>query len=585
MTTKVNTSVDLSNAVDTVKLANPYFVSGSQMEFAPMAKGTSITASSFPSITSISPAVSTDTVSGAQTAVKAAAIAASVLPILAIGGCVAFSAALLTNAFRDRVVKKRLENFLNEFDEIESAIKTKNTKYSRMALEKYPEMKKVGLILQKLTDEFNELKCSISVDKNVLETGIKLCRAREIAENVKACERALAYLKLNKIAELEARSAEIGKVRSEIIENMSAIPLATMEITQLINDAHALKIERIPASEIDKIDIGRLSDIEEKNAAMEQAIGILSIRCVEIIDTQLIDNSIADKIKQVIKIEDICRVPRDHNTSEIEVNVVDRINVLLSELVFIEDCNEYADILKRFDDIKTEPDGDIRQLRYDDFVIFCEEILLKERRRIEPKNDLFEIQKQLECLETPNAMKLASELEKMIPSGGPVDMDSLKLKIISAVKEDSAQWEKDSYIRALIKAFEELGYEADENFEMVLINERKTYIHKPKMKDYHIEIMVSPDKKTVKTEVVREVEPGRLAEESSKNQETRDTEVQSEFSDDYEKVVKSLEKMGIKITEKIHEKPGEVKVQKVCGISDKKKKARRIVEDRLEKKI
>ena len=116
----VNTvTVNVANTVNTVQIANPYFIAGSGVKYAAMAKATAITATTFPNVTSITPAVSCAGMASASSAsITAAAVAASVLPILALGGGVAFTAALLTDAFRNHVEGKRRASFQQELAEI-----------------------------------------------------------------------------------------------------------------------------------------------------------------------------------------------------------------------------------------------------------------------------------------------------------------------------------------------------------------------------------------------------------------------------------------------------------------------------------
>jgi len=570
----VNTvSVNVANTVNTVQIANPYFIAGSGVKYAAMAKATAITATTFPSVTSITPAVSCAGMASASSAsITAAAVAASVLPILALGGGVAFTAALLTDAFRNHVEGKRRASFLQELAEIVSAVKTRSAIYSESEYEKFSEMKETVSKIKQLEHGLSELTASIAGDEDVLTTGVKLGWAREIAENLRNFETELAYLKYKKISELDIRAASIQKFKNEIIEKMSAIAGSAPEAAEIIKAAEKIDLKRIPALQTAGAGAEKLIELTETIAADENMIRAISVNALKLIENSDLDKMLADNFKRALTIDDM---GKRHSEAEPEITVVDKINLLLAELLFIEDNSEYSEVLKKFDGIKIERDAERRLMLYDDFVIFCEGLLIKECLRIRTRGDLFEMKRQLMCLGTPRALELAGEIGSMDPSGGPIDMQAVKVRITSAVEEDSARWESDSCAKALRSAFEELGYETDDDFETILITEKKAYIHKPSMKDYHIQLLANPEKNMLQVEIVRDVESGRQADESSRSQETRDIEVQTEFCGDYEKVVEKLEGRGVEIIEKSRKKPGEIKVKKVVNLSGARRKTQK----------
>ncbi|HNY11770.1 MAG TPA: hypothetical protein PKK26_09300, partial [Candidatus Wallbacteria bacterium] len=498
---------------------------------------------------------------------------------------VAFTAALLTDAFRNHVEGQRRASFKKELAEIRSAVKMRSALYSEAEYEKFAEMKETVSKIKQLENGLSELTASIVGDEDVLTTGVKLGWAREIAENLRNFETELAYLKYKKIAELDIRIASIQKIKNEIIETMTPIVGESLEAAEIIKAAEKINLKQISTLKMIGIGPESLIKLDDLISSAENMIKAMSAKTVELIECQALDEILTAELKKSLTIDDIGTGNGKSAELEQEMNAVDKVNMLLAELLFIEDSCEYPEVLKKLDEIKAEKYRDLRLTLYDDLVIFCEGLLTNERCRVRTRDDLFEMKRQLACLGTPKAMELAGEIGSMAPSGGPIDMQAVKVRITAAVEEDSARWESDSCAKALRSAFEELGYETDDDFETILITEKKAYIHKPSMKDYHIQLLANPEKNMLQVEIVRDVETDRQAVESSRSQETRDIEVQTEFCGDYEKVVEKLEGRGVEIIEKSRKKPGEIKVKKVVNLSGARRKTQTKIDAGLERKV
>jgi len=453
-----------------------------------------------------------------------------------------------------------------------------------MESEKLPEMKDSTAKVRALEAELALLVKSVSENEDILATGGKLCRAREIVETVKKHESELAYLKYKKIDEAGFRTAAIVKMKNEIAAILSNITGKDPEAAEIIKAINGIRTPDISV-QITNAVAGELIAMDKAIAETENLTRTIYLKALRIIKDRKLDGMLADKFGKALTIDDIASRGPAHIRTKREINVIDKINRLLSELVFLNENSEYSKALKKFDTIKNEEDREQRFMLYDDFVIFCEGLLKAERARIRLANDLGEMKMQLECLGTPKAAAMAKKINALTASSEPIDMNAVKCGIAAAIEEDSALLNSGIYIKTLKNAFEELGYETEADFETILINEKKLYIHKPSMKNYHVQLLSNPEKNMLQIEVVRMVESDKHEEDASRSQDIRDKEVQTEFCADYERAIRSLEEKGVAISEKNRKMPGEIKVKKVIDVSGAGKKAQRKNEPGLEKKI
>ncbi len=540
----------------------------------------SLAVTAFPCFSAMTPAVAAGGVSCASgAAISAAAALASALPVLALGGTIAVTAALLSQSFRESVAAKRRVNFTDEFDSIASSLKIGAADLASVKCAALPEFKEIMSEADRLRDEFKKLGESFAGSSELCEMGELLMRARVIKEQFKECRVEMAYAGYKLIDELSGRAKFLSDGMSEIIEKINKIPMESSFYTELISAAKKIRIPDFSNISMQKPDFNVLSETRVKLNGCEDAIKELNDKVLKAFQTLQMDDLIAafiDKSRVQAQARELRAVARKTNKPA-EVDIIDKINRMLSSLLFIEDNGEYSKILIRFEDIKKESDAERRIMLYDDFVIFCENLLKSERRRGRDKEDLNEMKRQLLCFDSPEVKKAALKIDEVLKSKGPADMPTIRSSIAEAFERDAAYLNSAAYAGVLKNAFAALGYETDEDFETIIINDKKAYIHKPAMKNYHIQLISNPDKNILQAEVVREVESESQAAEVSRTHEVRDMEVQAEFCEDYEKLLKSLESAGVAVSEKVRKKPGEIKVKKVAGICGAKNKARRAV--------
>jgi hypothetical protein len=545
---------------------------------AVVAKGASLLVTAFPCVSTLVPAVSAGAASSCASgaAISAAAALASALPVVAVGGTVAITAAFLSKSFCDSLETKRRADFSGELDRIESEMKVRAAGLGKFKADMAPEFGRALSEAAELGARLQKLKNTFSETGELFRAGELVLEARSLAEELKECEADLTYLSYKIGDELNERAGRLIRSAAAVgeeIEKLSARVPASKELAaaakKIIVPDFSNILWRIQGPE-------RLGEMRSALNECEAALENLRAMAIEAASAGRIDDIISRAINEAVAAGKASTpIPAEKTKKAPEADAADKINRLLSALSFLKETVEYTKILKKFDAIKKEADPERRAVLYDDFVIFCEGLIKTERRRRRDIEDLCEMKRQLLCFESPNVMAAAAMIDDILNSGGPADMSAVKDRIAEAFERDAVQLNSMAYAGALRNAFEELGYETDENFETVLIKDKKAYIHKPAMSDYHIQLISNPEKNIFQAEVVREVETAAQAAESSRSHEQRDTEVQSEFCADYERVLKSLESKGVGISEKARKKPGEIKVKKVAGVSGPKNKRRK----------
>lgn len=258
---------------------------------------------------------------------------------------------------------------------------------------------------------------------------------------------------------------------------------------------------------------------------------------------------------------------------EHEKKLLEKASGLLSKFSDLFGMEEYKGLMMKFDKIKAEEYSQRRTMLYDNFLLACDKLLSEDKKRSKTLNELIEVKRQLIALDTPNAKTLVDEFEKAIGLKDISKFEQLKKKAISAVEAD-VQKINDQHIGSVIKsAFNELGYETDENFDTMFVKNQKMFINKPTMKNYQVQIVSNSDNAMLQVEVVRTVESEHELNETTRSHEIRDIEVETEFCKDYDVVLKKLAEKGIMASHKMRKKPGEVKVKKMLSSEAGTKKA------------
>lgn len=549
---------------------------------AVVAKGTSLLVTAFPCVSTLVPAVSAGAASSCASgaAITAAAAVASALPVVAVGGTVAITAAFLSKSFCDSLEAKRRAHFSEEFERIESEMKIRAAGLVKFKADLAPEFEGALAGAAELGGKLKKLKKTFDETGELFRLGGLVLEARMLSEELKEREAELTYLSYKIGDELSERSERLIKSAAAVGDEIKKISARFPAAAELSAAAEKIRVPDFSNILWRVQGPNRIGEMRAELNECEAALDKLRAMALEAAAAGRIDEIMARAITAAAA-GGLAQpaIPAEKKKGAPEPDAADKINRLLSALSFLKENSEYSKILKKFDGIKRETDRERRAVLYDDFIIFCEGLVKSERRRRRDGEDLREMKRQLLCFESPNVRAAAAMIDEILDSGGPADMPAVKNAIAEAFERDAAFLNSTAYAGALKDAFEELGYETDENFETVLIKDKKAYIHKPAMKNYHIQLISNPEKNIFQAEVVREVETAAQAAESSRSHELRDTEVQSEFCEDYERVLKALEAKGVGVREKSRKKPGEIKVKKVAGVSGAKNKRGRTSAD------
>ncbi|MEZ7890503.1 MAG: hypothetical protein QMC67_02025 [Candidatus Wallbacteria bacterium] len=249
--------------------------------------------------------------------------------------------------------------------------------------------------------------------------------------------------------------------------------------------------------------------------------------------------------------------------SENEFEFINKIEALLADLSVIKNSDEYHEILIKYDNIKKETDPRLRFMLYDDFIVFCDSIISNAKKMAAFLNELSGLKNRILSLDELNNHDIETEIEDIERAGKIISLEELKKKVDFAL-ERNLKKEKNKFCGKIIKsAFKELGYECDENFETIMFQNQKAFIHKPSLKNYQVQVISNSENNMLQVEIVRMVDSAAELNDSAPSQEIRDIEVETEFCEDYDKVLNFLKDSGISVIEKMRKKPGEVKIKKV----------------------
>lgn len=249
--------------------------------------------------------------------------------------------------------------------------------------------------------------------------------------------------------------------------------------------------------------------------------------------------------------------------SENELEFIKKIEKLLADVSAIKNSDGYHEILMKYDNIKKETDFRRRFMLYDDFIIFCGGVISNAKKMAAFLNELSVLKNRILSLDELNNHDIEAEIEDIEKAGKIISLNELKKKVDFAL-EQNLKKEKDKFCGKIIKsAFKELGYECDENFETIMIQNQKAFIHKPSLKNYQVQVISNSEDNILQVEIVRVVDSADELKSSAPSEEIRDIEVETEFCEDYDKVLNFLKDSGISVIEKMRKKPGEVKIKKV----------------------
>jgi len=271
------------------------------------------------------------------------------------------------------------------------------------------------------------------------------------------------------------------------------------------------------------------------------------------------DRALNDILNVVKKFGESGKAQCDH------AGLVEKAKTILSEFSFLTQTQQYGVLIEKFNKISEEKILSDCRSRYDDFLIYCDALMRQELKKSGYINELISYKKQLSCLKFPEASGLVAEIDALADKKDITadQIDELKKRIGEVLTGAIKKANNLEYGKLLKSAFDEIGYETDEDFETMLVCNRKIFLNKPAMKNYQVQIATNSENSMVQMEVVRLVESERELNESTGSQSVRDAEVETEFCEDYTRILEKLERNGVEVSCKMRKKPGEVAVKKV----------------------
>jgi hypothetical protein len=456
--------------------------------------------------------------------------------------------------------------------------------------------KKSHLIARKITQNLHEiesLRRQIMLEKDSPDLMVKLFDKMEsLIQDSKKYQRSLHEMQEQQRGELFQRIIIMTQKKQFILDkvahcaNAVSAKLLLEELTIKLN---SLLIPAVPTATPQANNIQLYSDIQESfNKAEEELDHIAkfaetSLR--RILLDRVTDNS--EKIQLPERSIDTLMAEFLAERTE-EKPICSRVEELLTRLTFETKQSEVSEIRIRYEQISREKNREKRLLRYEDLVLYCDGLLKEEETRKEILHDLHSTKLQLIRIATPAAIDLLPEVERLKRGCTRAELETFETHVMEVLKNDIESWNQRSIGVVMADTFMELGYEVEEDFDMVLISNSKQILHKPSMKDYHVQVVSNSAQNMVQVEMIRSVEEGEENSELSQRQALRDQEAEEEFCQDYFAVVETLKEQGIDVSQKMMVKPGEVSVRRVAnaniakGRTQKKRKKR---EGKREKKL
>lgn len=511
------------------------------------------------------------------------AIGLPAVPVLAVGGAVVISAILISGVVSQnfsmnlkKKIKARTKDKISDAEAFLDDLKRRgfeNTNQFACAVEnlrlltdKYRKIEEQAFesqdtsCLTNLLNEIDNINELVSREKQSFISGIFGVRSEILQKKAEIENKKNILLSDDFYLKLGIKPEHFKKLQ-EVAKNLIArtiipeIPEFNVENIK----AEALNSVKFLLSEAD----ARLLAVMEKMRRQAAEFDEQSARDV----ISHIKTSPLKTVEDIVKEKSLAIKPDSK-----EISTLKKLADLMSEVAFLKKFDEYSTLEKKYDAVRFEENRSKRAMLYDDLVLYCDNLIKLERKNQVLIRDAASIKIQLQCFNTKNALNLIPEIDKFIEKPDGKKFEILKTLAAEALKKDIENENHKSCGQSIKEAFHELGYETSEDFETILIQNQKAQIKKPSMKNYHVEVVSNSSNSLLQVEVVREVENEKEFSESSPSQNIRDVEVEREFCGDYYKLIEKLEKDGIAINEKMHKKPGEVKVKKVINRDIHKKR-------------
>ena len=224
---------------------------------------------------------------------------------------------------------------------------------------------------------------------------------------------------------------------------------------------------------------------------------------------------------------------------------------------------ELREAMAAFDSIKNEENPEKRILLYSSFILRCDGLMISEKRAAAALDEMRSVRRRLKLIGTAESVEMRIEIERLEASQDFAGFEKIRPRALELIQTETARSNNARMGEIIRSAFEELGYETDEGFDTMLIENGKFFMDKPALKNYRVQIVSNSENSMLQLEVVKIEAPGYERSESSASQMVRDTEVQTEFCGDYEKALEKIARKGVAVKHKMRKKPGEVLMKKV----------------------
>jgi len=515
----------------------------------------------------------------------APALGVPVLPLLVIGGAVVLATSIVSTVIKDRIDTNRRNSIARGAAACRDELLALIEKLKSM---KCREHKSLDVYFREIQAGYEELVAAIaeagdfSDDRAADKCNGVLCRVKRAAGE---SERAIA------LEMMHLRNSLVSRIDS--FRHARRLLQADMAAMSGLKSPAALKLREETDKFLNEIDIpdpptanfldispafvaefSAVLDSAEKSisAAFEKMAALKSAASREALAGTL-KGIPQGRIKTVD--EAVAEWKERMAPSKKELDVIRKAEKLLVELAFMKNRDEFATVEKKYGNVRAEENHQKRLMLYEDLLIFCDGLLKSEKRRRDYLDELTEMKRQVMAFDRPKSMQMVPEIDELLVAKSPVPLDDFKKRLAAAMSDDAEAANRENYGEIVKKSFEDLGYETDEDFETILVQNQKAFIKKPSMKNYYIQVVSNANAGILQAEVVRTVDTEKEIIESTRSDEVRDVEVETEFCSDYAKVLNELDKKGVAVTHKLFKKPGEEKVKKVLASSIGKKSSKR----------
>lgn len=515
----------------------------------------------------------------------APALGVPVLPLLVVGGAVVLATSIVSTIVREKMEADRRAAVAKGASDLRDELAGLIGRLDGM---KCSGHKALSVYYNEIKSCFDELVAAISAagdfSRNELADRCQkaVCSSKRVAGE---CERAIALEMMRLRNSLVSRIDSFRHARRLLEAEAASLssldtPTARRSAEQAAEILSKISIPAPPSANFMDLSPADVAAVSAALDSSEKTIGS-AFEKLAAMKSAVSREAIAGALKgltpgRVMTVDEAIAGWKAKNApAGKELDVIRKAEKLIVELAFLKNREEFATIEKKYDNVRAEENQQKRLMLYEDLLIFCDGLLKAEKRRRTYLDELEEMKRQVISFKRPRSMALVAEIDAMAAEASPRPLDDFKKRLAAAMAEDASEANRESYGEIVKKSFEDLGYETDEDFETILVQNQKAFIKKPSMKNYYIQVVSNAGAGILQAEVVRTVDTEKELAESTRSDEVRDVEVETEFCSDYARVLDQLDKKGVAVTHKLFKKPGEEKVKKVLASSIGKKSSKR----------